>query len=182
MTLSRIRTVAFAALVGAVSPPALAGPDVASLAGVYKHLQQPSTEDGVTSRSEDILEIVPYGTAKDKAYFRLFIRFANYHSCDATGIARTTRTGLSYDAVIRGTACNMQIDFTPTGLKIEDREGLCRFSFCGARGSLNWTSPIMRKDRRPIRYLERILESNQYKDAVEIEEKSATAEKPAAVP
>lgn len=180
-----IRTVpaaALAALLAVLSPPAVAGPDAASLAGVYKHLQQPSTQDGVTSRDEDILEIVPYGMAKDKAYFRLFIRFANYHSCDATGIARTTRTGLEYDATVRGLACNMKIGFTPKGLKIEDRDDLCRSAFCGERGVLNWTSPIMRSDRRPIRYGKRILESHEYADAVAIEEKRSAAPTPAPVP
>jgi hypothetical protein len=166
-------------LLSAFPLPVSAGPDAASLAGVYKHLQQPSTQDGVTSRDEDILEIVPYGKAKDKAYFRLYIRFANYHACDVTGIATTTRTGLEYDATIRGLACNMKIAFTPKGLKIEDRDDLCRSTFCGARGVLNWTSPIMRSDRRSIRYGKRILASHEYADAVEIEEKRSAPPVPA---
>lgn len=54
-------------------------------------------------------------------------------------------------------------------------------AFCGARGSLNWTSPIMRSDRRVIRYGKRIFESNEYAKAVAIE-KAATAGKVPAAP
>ena len=128
----------------------------------------------MTSRDEDILEIVPYAATTGKAYFRLFIRFANYHACDAFGIARTTGTGLLYEASISGMNCRMKLDFAPNGLEIQDRDDLCRIAFCGARGSLNWTSPIRRSDRRPIRYGKRIIKSDQYEKAVEIE-KAATA-------
>nr|WP_042672031.1 hypothetical protein [Methylobacterium sp. B34] len=170
---------ALAGLPFMLSLPAAAGPDAASLAGVYKHLQPPSTENGVTSRDEDILEIVPYEGARDKAYFRLFIRFANYHSCDATGIARTTPTGLRYEAKVDGMACSLKMDFTPKGLAIQDHDDLCRTAFCGARGVLNWTSPIRRSDRRPIRYGKRILESDQYEKAVEIEKAAPVGKTPA---
>lgn len=170
---------ALATLSAALAEPAWAGTDASTLAGVYKHLQPPSTEDGITVRTEDILEIVPYGKIKDKAYFRLYMRFARYHTCDATGIAQTTRTGLEYDATVNGIACRMKISFTPKGLKIEDGDGGCTSAFCGARGTLNWTSPITRSDRRPIRYRERILESDEYEQAVAIEEKAVAGKPPA---
>jgi hypothetical protein len=170
-----IRTIvpAAAAALLTASTPAMAGPDAASLAGVYKHLQTPSTEEGRTFRNEDILEIVPYGKSRDKAYFRLYMRFAKGHLCDATGIAKTTGNGLAYAAEVNGIACSMTIAFTPKGLEIRDDGERCRAAFCGARGFLNWTSPILRSDRRPIRYLDRIRESSMYEDAVAIEEKTA---------
>ncbi|GJD74119.1 hypothetical protein [Methylobacterium goesingense] len=170
-----------ASLFATFSPPASAGPDAASLAGVYKHLQAPTTEEGRTFRNEDILEIVPYGKTKDKAYFRLYMRFAKGHVCDATGIALTTRLGLKYVAVVDGNSCSMTISFTPKGLEVQDSGDQCRMAFCGARGGLNWTSPIRRADRRPIRYGKRILESDMYANAVKIEEK-ASASKPPQVP
>lgn len=98
---------ALAALPAILAGSAQAGPYAATLAGVYKHLQPPSTEDGVTSRDEDILEIGPFAGTKDRVYFRLFIRFANYHACDASGIARTTATGLRYEASINDVGCKL---------------------------------------------------------------------------
>lgn len=171
---------ALAALPVIFAGTAQAGPDAATLVGVYKHLQSPSTEDGVTSRDEDILEIIPYAGTKDKAYFRLFMRFANYHACDAFGIARTTATGLLYEASVHGMGCKLKIDFTPKGLEIQDNDDLCRMVFCGARGSLNWTSPIRRSDRRTIRYNNRILESDEYAKAIEIEKGVTGGKLPAA--
>lgn len=176
-----IRTIvltAAAVLLASSAQPAPAGPDARSLAGVYKHLQTPSTEEGRTFRNEDILEIVPYGKARDRAYFRLYMRFAKGHLCDATGIAKTTRDGLEYAAEVNGIACSMTIAFSPKGLEIRDDGDGCRAAFCGARGFLNWTSPIMRSDRRPIRYLDRIRESSMYEDAVAIEEKTAASKPP----
>lgn len=174
---------AAAAMLSASPLPAWAGPDAASLAGVYKHLQAPSTEPGgVPKRDEDILEIVPYGPTNDKIYFRLYMRFANYHVCDVTGIGKPTRTGLEYQTPVEGGLCRIKMTFTPKGLNIEDSEDRCRTTYCGARGSLNWTSPIRRSDRRPIRYLTRILESDMYEQAVENEKKAMNAGKPPATP
>jgi hypothetical protein len=156
--------------------PASASPDASTLSGVYKHLQKATIEDGERVQSEDILEIVPYGPDKDrKAYFRLQMRFAKFHSCDATGIARTTPDGLDFQGEVFGNACSLKIAFTPRGLRIRDEEDRCRMAFCGARGTLNWTSPILRSDRRPIRYMQRLLGSEQYEQAVAAEKKGQPA-------
>ncbi len=158
--------------------PASASPAASTLAGVYKHMQKPTIENGERVQSEDILEIVPYGPEKDrKAYFRLQMRFAMFHSCDATGIARTTPDGLDFQGEAFGNACSLKIAFTPRGLRIRDEEDRCRMAFCGARGTLNWTSPILRSDRRPIRYLQRLLDSDQYEQAVALN-KGAAVPKP----
>jgi hypothetical protein len=159
------------------APPASASPEAASLTGVYKHLQKPTIEDGERVQSEDILEIVPYGPEKDrKAYFRLQMQFAKFHTCDATGIARTTPDGLDFQGEVFGNACKLKIAFTPRGLRIQDEEDRCRMAFCGARGILNWTSPILKSDRRPIRYMQRLLDSDQYEQAVADEKKRASGQ------
>lgn len=174
-----LRCILGAGLLAALCSSALsasASPDASTLAGVYKHLQKATVEDGQRVQSEDILEIVPYGPEKDrKAYFRLQMRFAMFHTCDATGIGRTTRDGLDFEGEVFGNACKLKITFTPRGLRIRDEEDRCRMAFCGARGTLNWTSPILRSDRRPIRYMQRLLDSEQYEQAVAAEKKGQPA-------
>jgi hypothetical protein len=173
---------ALLAAVALMASPVWASPDPAAIAGVYKHLQKPTVEDGARTQSEDILEIVPYGPEKEhKAYFRLQMRFAKFHTCDATGIARTTPDGLDFEGEVFGNACKLKIAFTPRGLRIRDEEDRCRMAFCGARGTLNWTSPILKSDRRPIRYMQRLLDSDEYKQAVALDKKAA-APKPSPVP
>jgi hypothetical protein len=147
------------------------------MAGVYKHRFSNGTVDGGTYQSEDILEIVPRDPRT--AYVRLHLEFYNGHSCDIYGIATRVGDRLTYHGPndIDGHPCVLSVERNDRGIWIsEDHNQACRAQTCGARGAYgvhpNGEPDFKPSERREIRYLERLLKSSQYAEAVAEYEKS----------
>jgi hypothetical protein len=123
-------------------------------------------------QAENILEIVRHDD--EHIYFRVRLHYYNGHMCGLSGMARHEGARFIYRspeaALDGGEPCTLTI--TPSGdaVTLNDRisptSGATCKSECGFRGSLSDVSMPM-KLRRPIRYMERILNSRQYKRAVE---------------
>lgn len=150
------------------------------IAGVYKHrftnaLITPgkqAMEADEHYQAEDIVEIVPYDATH--IYLRARFEFYNGHLCAISGMARYEDNAFvlhdpepAYDA---GPPCTLTISKSKHALLITDRPhpgdaASCR-AYCGVRGSLSAVAVEM-KSRRPIRYLNRIVQSRQYRKAIE---------------
>lgn len=146
--------------------------DLHAIAGVYKNRFENAFVSGETFQSEDILEIVELSPAK--AYVRLSLHFFNGHTCSFWGVARTHGDRLVY----RGgrsskEGCELTLRAKEGALVLEDKEGICRASSCGARGYFDGIGFDLGK-RRPIRYMDRLRASWQFKEA--LEEESARGE------
>jgi hypothetical protein len=153
-------------------PAVAAGPGLPGvLAGVYKHRFANSDVQGEHYTSEDILEIVP--VSADAAYFRLHLEFFNGHECGLDGVARQAGESLVYDgpADIDGRPCRLTLARRADGIHIfEDENGACRSQSCGMRGGYGYRSDnpadFTAAQRRTIRYLPRLLASEEYKSAL----------------
>ncbi|MEJ1976039.1 MAG: hypothetical protein WDN49_07915 [Acetobacteraceae bacterium] len=142
-----------------------------SMAGVYKHRFANGLVTGEKFQSEDVLEIVPYQAGA--AYFRIHSEFYNGHMCDIAGIATASADHLTYDGPKddSGAACTLTIRQARDGIHIYENENLaCKNQTCGARGGYGFRpdgAPDFKlTDRRPIRYLQRLLASSEYASAV----------------
>jgi hypothetical protein len=136
------------------------------LAGVYKNSFETEVivADGPKNRLvklEDIVEIVPVGEMD--LYFRIDLNFYNAHSCHIYGIAHREEEGFVYRQSSYDQNCALLITTQNNNLLVDDNE-TCN-QYCGARGSLSkYTTPMTRK--RPIRYLDRLRKSDEYRDAI----------------
>jgi hypothetical protein len=146
-------------------------PSVDELAGVYKRSFQNGAVDGSTYRSEDILEIVKLSPTA--AYFRTHLEFSNHHACNLWGVIEETDSGFVYHGPqsYSGKACTLHLKVDEDTITFEDEDQACRSLSCGARGaySLPGERPIVYFDlnsRRRIRYMDRLLASWQYADAL----------------
>lgn len=160
----------------AAEPPAAEA--INAIAGVYKQRftngmvtpgKAPIKAD-VAYQSEDIIEIVPVDDAR--IYFRAKLQFYNGHACSIFGLAAYQNGQFVFHDPEKNSdgvaACTLTLTPSAEALTLTDRlsaqsGATCRAS-CGARGSLSAVSMPM-KNRRPIRYLQRILASPQYKQA-----------------
>lgn len=139
------------------------------ISGVYKHRFQNALVTGETYPSEDILEIVPYGSTA--AYLRYALNFYNGHSCSLAGIAEDKGDHLTFTDPNSDTNCVLDIRIKGDALVSNDVSSPAESKFgchyyCGARGGFNHvTFPL--KSKRKIRYMKRILDSSEYKDAVQ---------------
>lgn len=144
------------------------------IAGVYKHRFMsafivPGKDETESYQAEDIVEIVPYD--RDHVYVRVHLDFFNGHTCGIYGMARFEDGMFVYrdpEPPAAGDApCVLKIGEKNGKLTLTDRAssdaGRTCEAYCGARGSLNYD--IGMDKRRPIRYLERLKGSRQYKDA-----------------
>jgi len=153
-------------------PAVAAAPGLpAELAGVYKHRFANSDVQGDHFTSEDILEIVP--VSADTAYVRLHLNFYNGHVCDISGVARQAGESLVYDgpADVDGKPCQLTLASRGDGIHIFEREnGACRNQTCGERGGYGYKADgppdFTPAQRRPIRYLPRLVASAEYKAAL----------------
>ena len=120
---------------------------------------------------ENTMEIVPYGTRK--AYIRLRTMWSHGHACSAYGIFRAEGTTYVHDdTLLDGGPCRMTI--RPTGerfvfsvrdLRRDESIQAC-LGACGARGSFDREDRFRLGQRRPIRYLKRLIASPEYEAAV----------------
>ena len=160
-----------AVAVAAGAPEAARAAGLSGVAGVYKYRFQNGAVGGETYVSEDILEIVPVDA--DRAYVRLALQFYNGHECAISGIAHLKGGDLVYGTTFPGSGdrCRLVLRPTAKGISIfEDENGACRASTCGARGGYGYAAGPDQNftfaRRRPIRYLDRLKASAEFKAAL----------------
>ena len=169
----------FALPVGAaeVKPQTL----IKDMEGVYKHrfkngiiaTGKAPMEADEPYESEDIVEIVRYDD--EHIYVRAELQYYNGHSCSISGIARYEKQGFVFHdpepAYTGAPSCKLRVTVTRDKLLLTDRdstdgESSCQVGYCGARGTLSNLS-IDKSTRRPIRYMNLIVKSRQYRKAIE---------------
>jgi len=159
--------VAVTALSVATSTLALAASvSIDSLAGVYKKTFPNGTIDGNKYQSENILEIVKISPAT--AYLRTHLEFFNGHICNIWGVAKLEGDALVYHGPTnqQGKPCLLSVKVKDGKVALDDQDGACAIGTCGSRGMYNGTAFELKK-RRPIRYMDILLKSDQYKDALD---------------
>ena len=122
--------------------------------------------DGDKYQSEDILEIVK--VSPKAAYVRTHLEFFNGHVCNIHGVADLEDGALVYHAReknVQGDLCVLSVRLVRGRVTLEDQEGHCAIGTCGNRGMYNRTTFDL-KQRRPIRDMKVLLDSDQYKEAV----------------
>lgn len=149
------------------------------MAGVYKERFMSATitpgkapgEADTPYQAENIVEIVPYDA--DHVYVRAHLDFYNGHVCDIAGMGRYEHGAFVYHDPERllpdEPPCAFKVGIEGGKLALTDRAtpdaiSTCR-AYCGARGSLNYD--IGMDKRRPIRYLDRLKASRQYRKAID---------------
>lgn len=146
------------------------------IAGVYKHRFMsgviiPGTDQDEPYQAEDVIEIVPYD--REHVYVRVHLDFYNGHSCGIYGMARFEDGMFVYRSTMPPLAdnlpCTLKVGEKNGKLTLTDRaypdSGRTCEAFCGARGSLNYE--IGMGKRRPIRYVDRLKASRQYREAID---------------
>jgi hypothetical protein len=159
--------VAATALFTAVSTLAFAANvNIDVLAGVYKKTFQNGNIDGGKYQSEDILEIVKISPTT--AYVRTHLEFFNGHVCNIWGVAKVEGDGLVYhgETNSQGKPCLLSVKGQAGKVTLDDKDGACAIGTCGNRGMYNGTAFELKK-RRVIRYMDVLVNSDQYKDAVD---------------
>jgi hypothetical protein len=159
--------VAATALFTAVSTLAFAANvNIDVLAGVYKKTFQNGNIDGGKYQSEDILEIVKISPTT--AYVRTHLEFFNGHVCNIWGVAKVEGDGLVYhgETNSQGKPCLLSVKVQAGKVALDDKDGACAIGTCGNRGMYNGTAFELKK-RRVIRYMDVLVNSDQYKDAVD---------------
>jgi hypothetical protein len=138
---------------------------IGEIEGVYKHRFQNGLVSGEKYLSEDVVEIVRYDDSR--IYVRAELQFFNGHECSISGIARYDGGKFVYDAPAEPDlpACHFQVGVDGKAIRFADPEGACRPSRCGARGGLDGYT-IARDSKRKIRYMDRLKNSTEYKQAV----------------
>ena len=136
------------------------------LAGVYKKTFKNGNIGGDKYTSEDILEIVK--VTPTAAYVRTHLEFFNGHVCNIWGVAKAEGGALVYrgETNAQGKQCVLSVKAAGRKVTLDDLEGACAIGTCGARGMYNGTAFDL-KARRPIRYMDVLLKSDQYKDAID---------------
>ncbi|NML60235.1 hypothetical protein HHL21_03870 [Massilia sp. RP-1-19] len=122
--------------------------------------------------AENILEIVRYND--EHIYFRVRRHYYNGPICSLYGMARHEGASFVFRDPEEGfegrERCTLTITPSADEITLNDRvsttSGSTCWNHCGVNASLSDISVPM-KLRRPIRYMERILNSRQYKQAVE---------------
>jgi hypothetical protein len=139
---------------------------IGDIEGVYKHRFQNGLVTGEKYQSEDVVEIVRYDDTR--IYVRAELQFFNGHECSISGIARYDGGRFAYDEPPSdpgAQACHFQIGVDGKAIRFGDADGVCRASHCGARGGLDGYT-IARDSKRRIRYMDRLKNSNEYRQAV----------------
>lgn len=142
-----------------------------NIEGVYKtsHLYHPL--DGSTAeRLENILEIVR--VSSDSIYFRMSTNYGNAHGCDIHGLASYKENGsFLYDDKASENddsrkSCFLKIISSLKGIHLEeaDDDRSC-MTYCSVLGAE--PSEFFGADRkRSIRYMERLKNSSEYREAI----------------
>jgi hypothetical protein len=140
---------------------------LARVAGVYKAQFQNGNIDGDKYQSEDILEVVPVDD--QAAYVRMDLEFFNGHSGRIYGIAIYGKNSVIYDPGEAGDErCIVEYIWSAekvvTKADYEKTPGCIKYH--GARGSLDSAEFLVKKKQR-IRYMQRLKDSREFKDAME---------------
>lgn len=140
--------------------------DIASLQGVYKNRFIGQYVAGEKYESDDVLELV--ALTPSEAYVRIHLEFDNGHTCDLWGVAERSGELLLYHGRLSygERPCELSLRTDGKSITLEDRDGICRASSCGSRGSYSGASFDITK-RRSIKYMDRLTSSWQYKTAIE---------------
>jgi hypothetical protein len=133
------------------------------IAGVYKIKFNNGLISGEKYQSENILEIMPID--RHKVYIRMKLEFFNGHVGDIYGIATQKGNSLIYQNKTE----NCLVQWVWNKNNVTSHTDYTKYPGCsyfhGQRGTLdNIVFPI--KNRRDIRYLETIRNSQEYKSAV----------------
>jgi hypothetical protein len=158
---------AASALAVTVSTLALAANvNIDALAGVYKKAFPNGNIDGGKYQSEDILEIVKISPTT--AYVRTHLEFFNGHVCNIWGVASAEGDALVYHGATNPQAkpCLLSVKAQGGKVTLDDKDGACAIGTCGNRGMYNGTAFDLKK-HRAIRYMDVLVQSDQYKDAVD---------------
>jgi hypothetical protein len=148
------------------------------MAGVYKTRFRNALVGAQTYVSENILEIVL--VRGRVAYFRIHLEFYNGHECAISGVAEASADSLVYRGPndVDNQPCILTLRRAHDGVHISEGEnGACRNQTCGARGGYGFKPdgaadfPLI--SRRPIRYLPRLLASDEYAQALKAYEARA---------
>ena len=151
---------------GASHAQPAADPLIGEIEGVYKHRFQNGLVTGEKYRSEDVVEIVRYDPTR--IYVRAELQFFNGHECSISGIAAYVDGKFVYDEPSTepaAQACHFEVGADGQAIRFADANGACRATHCGARGGLDGYA-IARDSKRPIRYMDRLKRSTEYKQAV----------------
>jgi hypothetical protein len=136
-------------------------------AGVYKRQFENALVNGGNYQSEDILEVVPVDDRS--AYVRMDLEFSNGHSGSISGIATVRNNSLIYDNGESGDA-HCVVEYLWTEEKVVTRADYDKTPGCstyhGARGTLDGAEFPVNK-RQDIRYMQRLKDSREFKEAME---------------
>jgi hypothetical protein len=154
-----------------LTPTFAADVNVDKVAGVYKKRFPNGLVSGEKFQSENILEIVKHSPTT--AYVRIHLEFFNAHLCNIAGIATIKNDALVYpgETDADGKQCLLTVRASRDRLTLLDPTGACARTTCGARGMYN-DMAFETRQRRPIRYMNVILNSAEYKAAIAEYEKS----------
>jgi hypothetical protein len=135
------------------------------VAGVYKKKFGNSLVDGSKYESEDILEVVPI--EQKAAYVRMKLNFFNGHTGGIYGVAQYGKDSLILDVgTTPNSRCVVELvwsqDEVISNADYDKTPGCSMFH--GARGSMNGSFATSK--RRNIKYLKRLKNSRQYKEAL----------------
>ncbi len=131
---------------------------IKKIEGVYKEQFNNALVDGTGYRSENILEIVR--VSKSSIYFKTHLDYYNGHTCDLFGLAKYS---VLNKFTFKADTCRLLIDANSNTINLDDHGGTCK-EYCGARGSLRKIDFPLKKKRR-IKYLARLRNSEDYKNA-----------------
>jgi hypothetical protein len=140
---------------------------LARVAGVYKSQFQNGNIDGDKYQSEDVLEVVPVD--EHSAYVRMDLEFFNGHSGMIYGIATYGNNSLIYDNHKPGDE-RCIVEYIWTSDKVVTKADYEKTPGCttyhGARGSLDHAEFLLKK-KQTIRYMQRLKDSRQFKEAMD---------------
>jgi len=136
------------------------------LAGVYKYQFENGFIDGTKYTSENIFEFVP--VSEDAAYVKVALKFYNGHSCDMAGIAVYDHAdGFLFQDPETQNPCKLTFHFKDEKITASEPEsGSDCQKFCGARGHMS-SLEFSLNQKRKIRYMPLILNSEEYKESLE---------------
>jgi hypothetical protein len=139
-------------------------PDLDKLAGVYKHPAAPGLQRPEGGH-EDVFEVVKLSPRT--VYFRIHTEDGD-HICGIYGVAELEADALVYTRPPNPDPCRLRFQATAQGVVIDDVGGGCRRFNCGAGANLGFGDRVNFKfsEKRSIRYMDRLLKSREYAEAV----------------
>lgn len=139
---------------------------IEKMEGVYKHRWMNEAIHENKFPVEDIFEFVR--VSDTSAYVNIVLNFYNGHMCGFSGIAEYKKNGVfltQHTDKDLGENCTFIISLKGDVINFKDPDYKCSNFSCGARGSLNGDFFNL-KQRRKIRYLNLILKSKNYQNAL----------------